>query len=248
MVTGLTKSHWLVRHEVVPELFCCNGEKTLLVFTRNRITLSINHGRGLPARRYEKKGAATTSHAGISARKYQSMAIEQTATPFIMRNPEMIKILIIACCILMAQIAAAQTCKDTITASTPDSRFVINGDEVTDTQTGLIWQRCTLGLSGNDCTDGSANTYTWQEALQAAVSPWRLPSIRELRSIVEEKCYDPAINLTIFPNTLSSYYWSASPYADSSDYAWYVHFNNGYSHYGTKGYGYLSVRLVRGGQ
>ncbi len=90
----------------------------------------------------------------------------------------------------MAQLVTAQTCKDTIPASTPGSRFVVNGDEVTDTETGLIWQRCTLGQTGNDCS-GSASLHTWQQALQAAYAPWRLPNINELESIVEEVTVHP---------------------------------------------------------
>jgi hypothetical protein len=175
------------------------------------------------------------------------MVIEQPTIPFAMRNPQMIKILIIASCLLMAQMVTAQTCNNTIPPSTPDSRFVVNGDEVTDTDTGLIWQRCSLGQTGSDCSAGSANTYTWQEALQTASAPWRLPNVKELRSIVEEKCVEPAINLTIFPNTISSGYWSASPNAYRSGRAWHVHFYLGSSNGKYKSNGRY-VRLVRSGQ
>ncbi len=159
----------------------------------------------------------------------------------------MIKILIIVSCLLLAQMVVAQTCGDTIAASTPDSRFVVNGDEVTDTDTSLIWQRCSLGQTGSDCSGGSANTYGWQRALQAVSAPWRLPNIKELRSIVEEKCYYPAVNLTVFPNTVSSDYWSGSPDAYYSDYAWYVSFYVGYSYRYHKSDDHY-VRLVRSGQ
>ncbi len=141
----------------------------------------------------------------------------------------------------------AQVCRDTIAANTPDSRFVVNGDEVTDTDTGLIWQRCTLGQTGSDCSGGSADTYSWQQALQAASAPWRLPNIKELRSIVEEKCVDPAINLTVFLFIFSSNGWSASPGASGSGNAWNVNFYYGDS-YSFNMSGYLHVRLVRGGQ
>ncbi len=158
----------------------------------------------------------------------------------------MIKTLFLAICLLLVQMATAQTCRDTIPAGTPDSRFTVNGDEVTDAETGLIWQRCSLGQTGSDCSGSSANTYSWQGALQAAGAPWRLPNVIELRSIVEDKCFSPAINLTIFPNTVSSDYWSASPDANSSDNAWNVYFSNGGSHDDAKSY-YRHVRLVRDG-
>jgi len=163
-----------------------------------------------------------------------------------------VSILFVWC--LISAAAQAQTCKDSITANTPDSQFSVKADEVTDSQTGLIWQKCSLGQSGSDCDSGSNQIYTWSEALQAAETqsqltglPWRLPNLNELRSIVEEKCYNPAINLTIFPNTNPSNYWSASPYADFSDFAWYVYFGNGSSDYSTKGFSKY-VRLVRSGQ
>ncbi len=156
------------------------------------------------------------------------------------------KYLIIICTILLTNTAKTQTCTD-LPASAPDSRFAVNGNEVTDTDTGLIWQRCTLGQTGSDCSGGSADRYTWQRALQAASAPWRLPSSNELRSIVEKQCSKPAINLTVFPNTVSSHYWSASPHADSSYGAWAVYFYDGGSDHYYKDY-YGHVRLVRGGQ
>lgn len=156
--------------------------------------------------------------------------------------------------LLLVQSVAAQTCNDAIPASAPDSRFIMNGDEVTDTKTGLIWQHCSLGQTGSDCTGDSVNTYTWQQALQAAEDVrtnkgqlWRLPNLNELESIVEGKCYGPSINPVIFPNTSSSDYWSASPYAGDSGNAWDVHFYSGSSGEDTKSNdGY--VRLVRDGQ
>ncbi len=124
--------------------------------------------------------------------------------------------------IFLVQPASAQTCRDNIAATTPDARFSVNGDEVTDTATGLIWQRCSLGQTGTACDGGSAAGYTWQQALQTAENvrlstgnPWRLPNVKELRSIVEAKCYSPAINLQVFPNTKTSHYWSGSPNAST---------------------------------
>lgn len=159
-----------------------------------------------------------------------------------------------------SQVAVSQTCNDSIVASTPDSHFSVNGQEVTDKETGLIWQKCLLGQTGNDCSTGSSLQFNWSAALRAAEieaqqtgKVWRLPNIKELRSIVEEKCIDPAINLTIFPNTISNAFWSASPvanYSNDSNYsidAWGLGFGNGSSYLDHKSTS-LYVRLVRKGQ
>ena len=158
----------------------------------------------------------------------------------------MIKLIIVTGCLLITQVAAAQTCNDTIPASTPESRFVFTEDEVTDTETGLIWRRCSQGQNGKDCSEGNANFYSWQQALETAGSPWRLPNINELESIVEERCGGPSINLIIFPNTVSSNYWSASPHAANLAWAWSVSFSSGISQGGPMNVNYY-VRLVRGG-
>ena len=157
---------------------------------------------------------------------------------------------------LTTTLSHAQTCKPNIAREAPDSRYqLLNGDtEVKDTKTGLIWQRCSLGQtwSGSSCT-GKAATYDWTNALQTAKNmgnEWRVPNIKELDSLVEEACYNAAINETFFPNTVSSYYWSSSPVANDSSDAWVVDFYQGSDHYNSKYYknhGYY-VRLVRSSQ
>ena len=147
-------------------------------------------------------------------------------------------------------------CNDNITPSTPTSRFTLNDNgTVTDNQTGLIWMRCSLGQiwDGTTCTE-YASSYTWAQALAGAnetnyagFSDWYLPNIKELASIVESACYNPAINQTVFPNTPSSRYWSSSP--DASFYynnAWNVYFNKGGDYSNGKSYD-SHVRLVRAG-
>lgn len=167
----------------------------------------------------------------------------------------MVTMLIFGC----RSMCEAQTCNEYIAASAPDSVFIDNGDStVTDTRTGLMWKQCVEGQSGADCAEGSGTTHTWQEALLAAESAntgkgfagytdWRLPNGKELASLVEMRCYGPAINTTLFPNQPSFGVWAGSAYGGDASSAWGINFNDGndYFHDRTS---YYYVRLVRGGE
>jgi hypothetical protein len=169
-----------------------------------------------------------------------------------------IKAILFSALILTALPSNGQTCKDSITQSTPTDQFTQNGDgTVTDKKTNLTWMRCSLGQTwdagDSSCTD-TAITYNWQEALTAASGTdfaekgdWRLPNIKELTSITEQACYSPRINEIIFPNTLSDVYWSNSQTSFNPDGVWTVNFNIGYGSGSNKSLDRY-VRLVRGGQ
>jgi len=101
----------------------------------------------------------------------------------------------------------------------PDSLYIDHGNgTVTDKSTGLMWQKCSLGLSGINCNAGVLTKYNWQVALAVAnensaggYTDWRLPNMKELESLIEVACNRPAINQTIFPGTLSGIYWTSTP-------------------------------------
>lgn len=76
---------------------------------------------------------------------------------------------------------------------------------------------------------------------------WRMPTVRELRSIADLGRVDPAIDPTYFPNTPSNWFWSGSPYAGDSNSAWGVNFLIGRARLPYRSNG-LYVRLVRAGQ
>ena len=154
-----------------------------------------------------------------------------------------------------SQVFAVSVCNTDILITKPDSQYTVHGDgTVTDKQTGLMWQKCTLGLTGASCAAGIALTLTWQAALASAnnntdngYSDWRVPNKNELESLAEQACQGPAINKTVFPATVSNSYWSSSPYAYYNSYAWIVNFSYGNVDSNDRSYsGY--VRLVRGSQ
>jgi RHS repeat-associated protein len=71
--------------------------------------------------------------------------------------------------------------------------------------------------------------------------------VKELSSLVETHCYFPFVNATIFPNTPTSYFWSASTVSYYSIAAWGVDFGIGNASYDPKTNEH-QVRLVRAGQ
>ncbi|MEN9373162.1 MAG: hypothetical protein RIR79_714 [Pseudomonadota bacterium] len=159
----------------------------------------------------------------------------------------------------------------TPTAEIIDNRYQIlaNGAEVKDVQTNLIWQRCQVGMNwnGNTCT-GEAKKFTFENAKKQAGNGWRVPTIRELSSLIycssgkmknsndvgdggapiknwcDGDYTKPTINTKAFPNTPSGVVWSSSPYVGDSSDAWFVSFYYGnVSGYLRSGNG--AVRLVR---
>jgi hypothetical protein len=127
-------------------------------------------------------------------------------------------------------------------ASTAVSSYTDNGDgTVTDTITGLAWQQT-----------GSSNK-TWEQALAyceglnlGGHTDWRMPNIKELRSLVDYSLHKPAINTMYFPDTVSPFYWSSTTFPTNTSSAWGLHFDDGDDHYGNK-FGSFYVRAVRGG-
>jgi len=122
--------------------------------------------------------------------------------------------------------------------------FTDNGDgTVTDGNTGLMWQQ---GEGGQKAWE-DAITYCEGSSL-AGYTDWRLPNIKELRSIINDSIYDPAIDTNYFPDAHASYYWSSTTNTGSSSSAWFVSFYYGYvSNFYDKTIDYY-VRCIRGGQ
>ena len=160
------------------------------------------------------------------------------------------------------QASTTTNCLHGISPSNPDSIYTDHGDgTVTDARTGLMWKRCLEGQTwdGITCT-GVETCLTWADALGQAASStfanhtdWRLPNVKELRSLVEECRFFPSINDTIFPATPSLFIWSATPNVnrtiyDTTSNAWGVNFDYGSSLDNSFREFNYRVRLVRDGQ
>jgi len=124
---------------------------------------------------------------------------------------------------------------------------------VTDNVTGLMWQKCSAGLSGSDCSVGEAEAATWSDAVARCPEidlgghqDWRLPGENELQSLVHYGRYDPAVDPVAFPGTGSLPYWSSSLYAGHESLSWYVHFDAGHVDREFNDTGLFPLRCVRG--
>jgi hypothetical protein len=132
---------------------------------------------------------------------------------------------------------------------------VANQPVVLDGNTGLTWQGCPAGLTGNACDKGTIAIFEWQDAIDYCNSldwggyqDWRLPDETTLLSIVNYGETDPSIDATAFPATPAYGFWSSSISAGDSNSAWIVDFYYGNTFAGPKCCLDSSfVRCVRGG-
>lgn len=153
-------------------------------------------------------------------------------------NKALNKKLLIAVGLLTSSVASGQTCFTELTTTTATANFsIIANGLVQDTVTGLMWMRCSYGQTWDNtnstCT-GSPASITWQDALQLSpgiteggFSDWRIPSVKELATIVEKSCVDPSVNITIFPATSAENYWTSTTVNDENTWAWGMAFYNG---------------------
>jgi len=132
---------------------------------------------------------------------------------------------------------------------------VLTDSVVRDENTGLEWSRYAMSRT------------VWDSALALAegsaisgLGGWRLPDIRELRSIVDERLLSPALDTVVFPDAgrlsetgthpgeITRLYWSSTVLVNHPENAWMADMTSGLTSYGLRNTAHMLVRPVRGGK
>ena len=118
-------------------------------------------------------------------------------------------------------------------------RYRIGGGQVTDPATGLTWQRAT-----SDTAVPAEDAPRYCADLDLGGHSWRLPSLRELATTVDETRVSPAVDPDAFPDTAEdARYWTATRPAPEPALRWALNYDDGFTTYRKADSGY--VRCVR---
>ncbi len=150
---------------------------------------------------------------------------------------------------LLLPTLAQAACKGSPTAP----RFILSAGEARDTASGLVWQRCSLGLTwtpNQGCTGERTgmSLADAKAAAKAAGGGWRLPTVDELYELVDQGCGEPPVDVTAFPDLngtldVEESFWTSTE-AGMLNLVYQVDFATGLADARSQGYA-LSVRLVR---
>ena len=131
----------------------------------------------------------------------------------------------------------------------PTQNLTDNGDgTVSDGATGLMWQQGELDLIDYKSWD-AALAYCTGLTL-SGYADWRLPNVRELFTLIDDRTFNPAIDTTFFPYLPSEWwyrlYWTSTTDPGFPSRAYYINFDTGsVSDGGKEPTGELAVRCVR---
>lgn len=115
-------------------------------------------------------------------------------------------------------------------AKAPARRYRVAAGIVVDVQTNLSWEQLAL-----------PSMYSWDDAqvhcasLDLGGTGWRLPTVKELLTIVDETMLSPALDPVFLPTTDPRYsadvangrFWSTTTPSTNPSQAWTVSFSNG---------------------
>jgi hypothetical protein len=107
-------------------------------------------------------------------------------------------------------------------ADAPLTQYLILSGTAYDTKSQLTWERYP-----------SLYIYSWEEAqthcrdLDLDGSGWRVPSVKELQTLVDEGRTEPSVDSFAFPVTANAKYWTSTVRASDKSRGWLVSFSFG---------------------
>ncbi len=113
------------------------------------------------------------------------------------------------------------------------AHYDVHAHEVLDLATGLRWQRVPapkplpFRAAGDYCAHLKLGAKQRREQ-----KVWRVPTLVELLTLVDEGAAAPMIDRTAFPDTPPEPFWTSSTFANGAELAWYVRFDQGAGLYG----------------
>jgi YVTN family beta-propeller protein/parallel beta-helix repeat protein len=180
-----------------------------------------------------KLGAATDYEVGIAS----SATVTITSDDFVPRLPDSDQRKCYQAVTPYAEIPCAGTGQDGEYVQSPLSYTDNNNGTVTDNNTGLVWQKQDDGSGYNwfrasGTYDAARNPGTIDvcgSLVLGGASDWRLPTRKELMSLVDYAIQGPgpALNETYFPGAGQSSYWSITTATFAPDSAGVVDFGSG---------------------
>ena len=133
------------------------------------------------------------------------------------------------------------------------SEYIPRGYFVIDLKNKIEWMTCPVGMVWNKNTcNGIAKKYELKFlpdiiniANKQLEGSWRLPTRKELESLICVKCEKVKINLKIFPKTPPEPFWTKDKNYWQPKFNWIVNFLNGNTFGRYPGYKPNYIRLVR---
>ena len=133
---------------------------------------------------------------------------------------------LVAWVVISQDIPASFSAQGDPAVSSPSQRFVavFDGAAVKDVQTGFTWEQ-SPDLSYSVWTEAIAHC---QAKTVGGQTGWRLPSIKELSTLIDSSQKDPSLpSGHPFGNNKSSIFWSSTPSETDDMVAWHVSFFTG---------------------
>lgn len=118
-----------------------------------------------------------------------------------------------------------------------------------------MWLNCRLESASNTICDSDETKLSWYD-LEIELgkissqglhgfTDWRLPTIKEILSVVDKDCYVVDVFERRFPSLPASYYWTNKPYVLNSKIGFDVRNNHAYTVLGYYPHMQRYVHLVR---